>query len=185
MKNKNPRVSVQLLASLAMLIALTLIVEKFSITIIPKQLVVAFTFIVHTVIGMIGGPLWGFVSLFLIDIVDMLTKGGADFIIWWTLMEAVQGALYGFFFYGKKLDWNNKKDWVHVTVAMAVILLFGIFIFTPLLIQIYFGVPFVAQFIAGRWLKIFELPIRVFTTMALLPQLQRIPEVRKLAGIKK
>lgn len=185
MKHKNPRVSIQLMATLAMLNALALVIEKFSITIIPSQLVVSFTFIVHMVIGMIGGPMWGFISLFLIDIIDMLTKGGADFIIWWTLMEAVQGAFYGFFFYGKKLDWNNKKDWLHVTLATATILLFGTFLFTPLLIQLYYGVPFIAQFIAGRWLKIFELPFRVFVGMILLPSLQDIPEVRKLAGIEK
>lgn len=185
MKNKNPHLSIQLLAALAILVALTLIVSKFSITVIPNQLVVGFTYIVHTVIGMIGGPIWGFISLFLIDIVDTLTSGGTTFIIWWTLLEAVQGFFYGYFYYGKKLDWHNTSDWLHVTLATVVIMLIGTFIFTPLLVQIFFGTPIIAQFIAGRWLKIFEIPVRVVITMAIIPQLQRIPELRKLAGIKK
>lgn len=184
MEKKFPHLSIQRLASLGVLIALALIVSKFSIAIIPKQLVVSLTFVVHTVIGMIAGPIWAFISLALIDVVDILSSGG-QFIIWWTLMEAVQGFFYGYFFYGKKLDWNNKKDWVHVTLATAVIMLIGTFIFTPLLIQIYYGVPFVAQFVAGRWLKIFEIPLRVLVTMTLVPQLQRIPELRKLANINK
>ncbi len=70
-------------------------------------------------------------------------------------------------------------------MATLVIMLIGTFIFTPLLIQIYYGTPIIAQFIAGRWLKIFEIPMRVIITMAIIPALQRIPELRKLANISK
>ncbi len=38
MQNKNPQMTLLRLVSLAMLIALTLIVSKFSIAVIPKQL---------------------------------------------------------------------------------------------------------------------------------------------------
>lgn len=185
MLKKNPQMTLLRLVSLAMLIALALIVSKFSITIIPKQLVVSLTFVVNTVIGMIAGPIWAFISFAVVDLVDIFTSGGGNFIIWWTLMEAVQGFFYGLFFYGKKLDWNNKKDWLHVSLATLVIMLIGSFILTPLLIQIYYGTPIVAQFIAGRWLKIFEIPLRVIVTMAIIPALQRIPELRKLAAISK
>ncbi len=180
-----PKLSVQRLVTLAMLIALSFIVGKFSISIIPQQLVVSLTFVVNTMIGMVAGPIWSFITLGLYDIVDNLSGGSGNFIIWWTLMEAVQGFFYGYFFHGKKLDWHNKKDWVHVTLATVVIMLIGTFIFTPLLIQIYFGTPIIAQYIAGRWLKIFEIPIRVILTMLVIPQLQRIPELRKLIGISK
>ncbi|MGT2755147.1 folate family ECF transporter S component [Streptococcus ovis] len=180
-----PKLSVQRLVTLAMLIALSFIVGKFSISIIPQQLVVSLTFIVNTMIGMAAGPIWSFITLGLYDIVDNLLGGSGIFIIWWTLMEAVQGFFYGYFFHDKKLDWHNKEDWVHVSLATIVIMLIGTFIFTPLLIQIYYGTPIIAQFIAGRWLKIFEIPIRVILTMLIIPQLQRIPELRKLVGISK
>lgn len=184
MNKKYPSLSLQLLVSLAMLIALSLIVGKFSLSIIPKQLVISATFVVHVIIGTIAGPIWSFVSLAAIDLIGALLSGKSNFIIWWTLMEAAQGFFYGFFFYGKKLDWHKKKDWLHVTVATLVIMLIGTFIFTPLLIQIYFKTPIAVQYAAGRWLKIFEIPIRVVITMVILPQLQRIPEFRRLAGIK-
>lgn len=180
-----PKLSPQRLATLAMLIALTFIVGKFSISIIPQQLVVSLTFLTNTLIGMVAGPVWAFITLGLYDVVDNLSGGSGNFIIWWTLMEAVQGFFYGYFFYGKSLDWQNKKDWLHVSIATLVIMLIGTFIFTPLLIQIYYGTPIIAQFIAGRWLKIFEIPIRVAITMLIIPQLQRIPELRKLVGISK
>lgn len=175
-----PKMSVQRLVSIAMLIALTLVISKFSIPVIPQQLVISFAFIGNTMIGMIAGPIWAFISLALVDVVNNLASGSGNFIIWWTLMEAVQGLLYGFFFYRKPLSTANKKDWVYVSMATIIIMLFGTFIFTPLLIQIYFHVPFWAQYAAGRWFKVFEIPLRVIITMVLVPALQRIPEIKKL-----
>ena len=185
MKNifQTPNLTPKRLVSLAMLIALAFIVGKFSIPIIPQQLVISLTFIVNTIIGMIAGPLWGFISLGMLDIVDNLSSGAGNFIIWWTLMEAIQGFFYGLFFYRRPISWSNKKDWLHVTIATVIIMLVGTFILTPLLIQIYFGVPFWAQYLAGRWLKIFEIPLRIIITMLVIPKLQQIPELRKLADL--
>lgn len=180
---KTPPLTPKRLVSLAMLIALAFIVSKFSIPIIPQQLVISLTFIVNTIIGMIAGPFWAFISLGILDVVDNLSSGAGNFIIWWTLMEAVQGFFYGYFFYEKPLSWSSKKDWLHVTLATVVIMLIGTFIFTPLLIQIYFGVPFWAQYLSGRWLKIFEIPLRIIITMLVIPRLQTIPELRKLANL--
>ena len=76
MKNifQTPKPTPKRLVSLAMLIALAFIVGKFSIPIIPQQLVVSLTFIVNTIIGMIAGPL-GFISLAILDVVDNLSSG--------------------------------------------------------------------------------------------------------------
>ena len=185
MKNifQTPKITSRRLVTLAMLIALAFIVGKFSIPVIPEQLVVSFTFIVNAIIGMVAGPIWGFISFAILDVVDNLLSGQGNFIIWWTLMEAVQGFFYGLFFYEKELKWSNKKDWLHVTLAVLVTMLISTFIFTPLLVQIYFHVPFWAQYVAGRWLKIFEIPIRIIVIMLVVPRLQRIPELRKLANL--
>lgn len=173
MKNifQTPKITSRRLVTLAMLIALAFIVGKFSIPVIPEQLVISFTFIVNAIIGMVAGPIWGFISFAILDVVDNLLSGQGNFIIWWTLMEAVQGFFYGLFFYGKELKWSNKKDWLHVTLAVLVTMLISTFIFTPLLVQIYFHVPFWAQYVAGRWLKIFEIPIRIIVIMLVVPRL--------------
>ncbi|MGT2933008.1 folate family ECF transporter S component [Streptococcus catagoni] len=181
---KHPKLTVQRLVTLAMLIALTNIISKLSIPVIPQQLVISFTFITNSVIGMIAGPFWGFISLGLIDIVDNLSSGSGNFIIWWTVMEAIQGFFYGFFFYNHPLSISNKKDWLHLSLATIVIMTIGTFTITPLLIQIYYGVPFWTQFIAGRWLKVFEIPLRIIVSMLVFPPLQKIPELKKLTKLK-
>lgn len=79
---KTPKLTLKRLVSLAMLIALAFIVGKFSIPVIPQQLVISLTFIVNTIIGMIGGPIWGFISLGILDVVDTLSSSSAgNFII--------------------------------------------------------------------------------------------------------
>lgn len=176
----SPKMTSQRLVTLAMLIALTIIISKFSIVVIPNQLVVSFTFLVNTIIGMIAGPIWGFISFALIDVVDNLSSGQGNFIIWWTVMEAIEGFLYGLFFHGKVLRRESKQDWLRVTGAVLVIMTFSTFLMTPFLVQTYFGTPFVAQYIAGRWLKIFEIPLRIIVIMLVVPQLQKIPELKKL-----
>ena len=98
---KSPKLSPQRLVTLAMLIALAFAIGKLSIPIIPQQLIISPTFIVNVMIGMIGGPIWAFISLAILDIVDNLSSGAGNFIIWWTLLEAVQGLFYGLFFYQK------------------------------------------------------------------------------------
>ena len=180
-----PKLSVNRLVTLSMLIAVAFILSQLTIRLIPGQLHIAFTFIADVVIGAIGGPFWSFISLGVLDLVTIfLSPDASNFIIWWTLMEATTGLLYGVFFYQKSLSWDSKSDWLYVTMATFAIMLFSTFIMTPLLIQLYFKVPFVAQFISGRWLKIFEWPLRVVVTMLVLPALQRIPSVRKLMGLK-
>ena len=56
MKFSFPKLSPQLLATLAMLIALTYVLDLFTISIIPNQLQVGVTFIAKVLIGSIAGP---------------------------------------------------------------------------------------------------------------------------------
>ncbi|QGH00547.1 hypothetical protein EA456_08795 [Streptococcus dysgalactiae subsp. dysgalactiae] len=89
-----PKMSVQRLVSIAMLIALTLVISKFSIPVIPQQLVISFAFIGNTMIGMIAGPIWAFISLALVDVADNLASGSGNFIIWWTKNVRSTSCLY-------------------------------------------------------------------------------------------
>lgn len=183
MSIKTPPLTTQRLVTLAMLIAAGFVLHQFDIRITP-QLHVAFAFMTNAVIGAVGGPIWSFGSLAILDLITIfLSPDAANFIPAWTLMEATTGALYGLFFHGKALRWESKKDWLYVTGATFAIMLFSTFIMTPLLIQIYFKVPFLAQYASGRIFKIVEWPIRVIITMMILPQLQRIPHLRQLMNL--
>ncbi|MGT2799501.1 folate family ECF transporter S component [Streptococcus marmotae] len=181
---KSPKLGVQLIVALAMLIAVRYILgHYFSFWIIPNILKVSLSFIANTLIGMLAGP-WIAVVVFVVNDVLTALNSGYAFIIWFTLLEAVQGFLYGYFYYGKKLDIHKIKDWLYVLLATTVIMGIGTFLLTPILNQIYQQVPISVQFfVQGRIFKVLEIPFRVVVTMMLLPQLQRIPEVRKLMGI--
>ena len=140
-------------------------------------------FIGYTLMGSVAGPiLSGLVSA----VYDMLSffflSQGQPFIIWFTLIEALQGILYGYFFYGKELRFERKKDWLWVTLATVAVMGVGTFTLTPLALHLQYGVPFVALYATRAW-SVFEIPLRVFVTMLIVPQLQRIPELRKLMGL--
>ncbi|GGE36598.1 folate family ECF transporter S component [Streptococcus himalayensis] len=181
---KSPSFGVQLIVVLAMLIAIRYILgHYFSFWIIPNVLKVSLSFIANTLIGALAGPAISLLVFIVNDVVTAL-QSGYPFIIWFTLLEAIQGYLYGYFYYGKKLDNRNKQDWIYVIIATTVIMGIGTFFLTPILNQIYQNIPISVQFFAqGRIFKIFEIPFRVIVTMIILPQLQKIPEVKKLMGL--
>ncbi|MEW4353641.1 folate family ECF transporter S component [Streptococcus pneumoniae] len=185
LSKKSPKFGVQLIVVLAMLIAIRYILgQYFSFWIIPNVLKVSLSFIANTLIGTIAGPIISLIVFVVNDVVTALNSG-YPFIIWFTVLEAIQGFLYGAFYYGKKLDSKNKKDWLYVILATTVIMGIGTFFLTPILNQIYQNIPISVQFFAqGRIFKIFEIPFRVVVTMILVPQLQKIPEVKKLMGLK-
>ena len=183
MKKNSPKLSVQLLVALAMIVALCFVLEKFSIFVIPRLLKLSPAFIGYTLMGSVAGSiLSGLVSA----VYDMLSffflSQGQPFIIWFTLIEGLQGILYGYFFYGKELRFERKKDWLWVTLATIAVMGVGTFTLTPLALHLQYGVPFVALYATRAW-SVFEIPLRVFVTMLIVPQLQRIPELRKLMGL--
>ncbi|OFI48717.1 folate transporter [Floricoccus tropicus] len=177
-----PKLTTRLTVTLAMLMALKFIIGKLSVWIIPGTLKVGFSFVPNVLIGAVAGPILAPITFVLSDIINMATGGGggSHFILAFTLLEAVQGFFYGLFFYKKKLDAKSTKDWAYTSFAVIVIMLIGTFIFTPLLIQIYFKVPVKVQYFAqGRIFKIFEIPVRIIIIMLIVPALQRIPSVKK------
>lgn len=176
-----PKLSVRRISAIAILLAISYLLSRFSITIIPKQLVIGFTFITGALIGTIVGPSLGFIVMGLFDIFNtLLSEKASMYLFGWTVMAAIIGFFYGMFFYGRLFSWSSKRDWTYVSVAVTTITILGSFIITPILIQHYYGVPILAQFIAGRWIKIIEIPLRIIVTMAILSQVKRIPEYRKL-----
>lgn len=184
MKFSFPKLSPQLMATLAMLMALTYVLDLFTISVIPNQLQVGVTFIAKVLIGSIAGPWLSALVAIIYDILAFfLNNTGYSFIWGFTLVEALQGFLYGLFFFGKKLSLNNWKDWLYVIVATVITMGIGTFILTPILLHTYYQTPY-AVIYAARVYKVLEIPIRVLLIMLVLPFLQRIPEFAKLNKIK-
>lgn len=184
MKFSFPKLSPQLMATLAMLMALTYVLDLFTISVIPNQLQVGVTFIAKVLIGSIAGPWLSALVAIIYDILAFfLNNTGYSFIWGFTLVEALQGFLYGLFFFGKKVSFNNWKDWLYVIFATVITMGIGTFILTPILLNAYYQTPF-AVIYAARVYKVLEIPIRVLLIMLVLPFLQRIPEFAKLNKIK-
>lgn len=184
MKFSFPKLSPQLMATLAMLMALTYVLDLFTISVIPNQLQVGVTFIAKVLIGSIAGPWLSALVAIIYDILAFfLNNTGYSFIWGFTLVEALQGFLYGLFFFGKKLSFNNWKNWLYVVFATVITMGIGTFILTPILLNVYYQTPF-AVIYAARVYKVLEIPIRVLLIMLVLPFLQRIPEFAKLNKIK-
>ncbi len=84
-----PKLTTQRLATIGMLIALSIVVDKFKLIIIPNQLVLSFSFIVNAIMGAITGPVYAFLTGAVEDIITMLlSSNAASFIPLWTLMDA-------------------------------------------------------------------------------------------------
>ncbi len=185
MKFSFPKLSPQLLATLAMLIALTYVLDLFTISIIPNQLQVGVTFIAKVLIGSIAGPWLSALVAILYDILAFfLNNTGYSFIWGFTVVEALQGFLYGLFFFGKKLSLQNWKDWLYVIFATVITMGIGTFVLTPILLHTYYQTPYAVLY-ATRVYKVLEIPIRVLLIMVVLPFLQRIPEFARLNYLKK
>lgn len=181
MKNKTPQLTLRLMTAIAVLLAINFILGKFSFG--TKLLQVSPTFIANTVIGSIAGPILSFIVFGFWDLISFFLSGKGDFIIWFTLIEALQGFIYGYFFYRKEIHWQNKKDWAYVTLATGVNMALSTFFLVPLALHWYYGIP-LAVLYGTRAIKLLEIPIHILMTMLILPQLQKIPELRKMMDIK-
>ena len=183
MKKKSPTLTVQLLVALAMIVALCFVLEKFSIFHITRLMKNSPDFLGYTLIGSVAGTKVSCLISAVYDVVSFFfVNQGHPFIIWFTLIEAVQGILYGYFFYGKELRFERKRDWLWVTLATVAVMGVGTFTLTPLALHLQYGVPFVGLYATRAW-SVFEIPLRVVATMLIVPHLQQIPELRKLMGL--
>lgn len=184
MKHKVPKLTVQLLVAIAMLLALNLVIENYFSIRLSRTLHFQFTFIPQSILGMIAGPVWGAFFSALADPI-IAAVSGQDMIPSFILIEAVSAFIYGYFFYRKPLDIQNRKDWLYVTGVVLLSQLFVSFLLTPAALHFHYGTPWLVLYSSRAIKAVFEIPVRIVITMFIIPQLQRIPELRKLAGITK
>lgn len=184
MEKKIPKLTVQLVAAIAICLAMVMVVENYFSIRLSETLQVQFTFIPNAILGAIAGPIWAALAAAISDPVFVLFSG-QTMMVSFILIEAVSAFLYGWFFHGKPLDTKNGKDWLYVAAAMIVIQLVISFGLTPLALHFQFSTPLVALYSARLIKAVIEIPLRTLVTMLVLSNLQRIPEFRKLIGLKR
>ena len=175
-----PRLSVQLLTTLAILMALSFVLAKFRIQVTPG-LRVSFEFLPNVLIGFFGGPFFAALLLGLADIINYSLNPMGGYLVLYGLAQMASGFLYGLFFYRRAIDTRKWQDWLYVTVATIVIAAFTNFGLIPLALEPLLKQNYWQQmFVGGRIFKIVEIPFHVVIFMFLLPQVQKLPEVKRL-----
>ena len=83
-----------------MFIAISMIIEKFTINLTFTK--INFAFLAIAVIGMLTGPVMGFAAGLLCDIVGYLANPDGGFLPMYTLVAGIQGLIYGICLYRKQ-----------------------------------------------------------------------------------
>lgn len=113
---KLPKLRVQALALLGVLMALDIIISRFTVG--TAFLQISFTFITGGLIAKWYGPLWGIPVAFLIDFLTNLMSG-QPYIIAFTLVKLLSALIFGIAYYQcEKLSWT----WITVTVFLQLLL---------------------------------------------------------------
>lgn len=92
---------IQSVAGMAMLLALSIVLNQFSIQLTP-ELKLGVGFIVTALLGMLYGPVAGGTAAGLGDVIKFIIKPTGPFFFGYTLNAILGGVIYGFFFYRAK-----------------------------------------------------------------------------------
>jgi len=164
----NADISVQTLCQVAILIALTFVLERLVPPINLPTMRISFAFIPMMICGMLYGPIWGAVAFGISDILGWPLMGLAPIPLI-LVSRIVNGFLFGFF-----LHRENAKLWPHAVVsAFAIQIICGMGLTTFGLSQ-FWGTPYfplvltrVPQFIVFIVLQIAVFPVLIKLRVAL------------------
>lgn len=170
---QNPRT----LAATALLIAIHTILSMFVSIQLSESLRISVSFICKVVIGAFYGPVVGFVSGGLCDIVQFVIKPAGAFNPGLTFDAALEGFLYGLFFYQRFPAKNSRFDLPSflrciagiATNTLIVNMLLGTFWISRLI-----GTPFWVLFGPRALKNLIQLPVNILLTYLVLSQISRI-----------
>lgn len=131
MKNK---LSTQMLTLMGLLIALIIVLSNI-LAIDTQFLKLTFAFIPKMIMGMIFGPFWTAVGSVVADLIGNTMFAKAPFFFGFTLNKILEGLIYGYFFYNKKITWKNC---ILCTVTVTALINLGL---TPLWLSMLYNTP--------------------------------------------
>ena len=109
-----PRLRTKQLAMLGILIALQLVISRFSLG--TATLKVGFTFLIVGMIAKWYGPGWGMLVAIFTDVISSLLNGYGYF--WgFTLSAVLAAAIYGFSFYKQQ-----TLSWLRIIITVSIVL---------------------------------------------------------------
>ena len=122
----------------AMFIAISMVIEKFTINF--PLFKINFAFLAIAVIGMLCGPTVGFVAGMICDVVGFIANPTGAFMPVFTIIAGVQGLIYGILLYHKqdKLSLFGLNESVSLAIRAVIARLLDVVI-VNLLLNTYFG----------------------------------------------
>lgn len=130
---KKSKIETRMITLMGLLVAMMVILSRF-IAIETQFLKVSVTFIPESLMGILFGPFWTGIGSAIADVVGMLLFSKAPYFPGFTLNAFITGAIYGFFYYKKKLTWQR------VFVATFLVTVIVHFFLTPLWLGLMYGV---------------------------------------------
>ncbi|MBQ4283031.1 MAG: folate family ECF transporter S component [Lachnospira sp.] len=167
--------SINALATTGLLIALRTVLAVFLSFQITDTLRISVSFLANVIIGALYGPVVGFVSGAVGDLVQFVIKPTGAFFPGWTLSAALSGLVFGVFFY-KRFP-KKPLDIKYIILCIAAITVETIFVNILLgtfWCTVMYGKGF-GFYLTSRFTKnIIQLPINVFLTYVILVLIRKV-----------
>ena len=147
-----------MITTMGLLIALIVVLSNI-LSIETQFQKLTFEFVPKMIMGMLFGPFWTAVGTVIADLIGNTLFAKAPFFIGFTLNKLIEGLLYGYFFYNKKVTWKNA---ILCTVAVTLIINLCL---TPIWLAIMYNVPLNSWVIWGpRLIKaVVMIPVQAIT----------------------
>ncbi len=168
--------NVRSLTITAIFIAISMVIEKFTINLPFTK--INFAFLAIAVIGMLTGPVMGFVAGMICDIVGFLVNPTGAFMPIFTIIAGLQGLIYGILLYRKQENFCIGKLSENISLSIrAVIARVLDVVFINLFLNTYFMVKLgfipnktFTMVLEGKLVKnLLEMVIDIPMLMVLLP----------------
>ncbi len=112
--------NVRSLTITAIFIAISMVIEKFTINLPFTK--INFAFLAIAVIGMLTGPVMGFVAGMICDIVGFLVNPTGAFMPIFTIIAGLQGLIYGILLYRKQENFCIGKLSENVSLSIRAVI---------------------------------------------------------------
>lgn len=143
-----PRLRTKQLTMLGILIALQLVISRFSLG--TATVKVGFTFLIVGIIAKWYGPAWGMLVAIFTDVIGSLINGYGYF--WGFTLSAVLGAaIYGFSFYKQQ-----TISWLRVIITVSIVLVVVNVILNTLWVAMIGNIHNSGTIISLLWIRIIK-----------------------------
>ncbi|EEI70083.1 folate family ECF transporter S component [Lentilactobacillus hilgardii] len=140
------------IAVLSLLLALGLIIDRFTVG--TKSIQIGFGFVIIALASYLYGPVWASAVAALSDIIGTLISGGV-YNPGFTISAIFGAAIYGLFFY------NQEITWTKVIVSQLIIAVFVNTVLNTLWLTLMYNTPFIALLPARLLKEIIVTPLQI------------------------